>query len=45
MISKLTARDFEPSVLKAEGCVLVDFFVPWCRVCQMMFLVLQKVSL
>lgn len=39
-----TAADFGKVVLESEKPVLVDFWAPWCRPCQMMAPILDEVS-
>jgi thioredoxin 1 len=40
----IDANEFEQTVLKSELPVLVDFWAPWCRPCQMMAPILDQLA-
>ncbi|MBU6231188.1 MAG: thioredoxin [Patescibacteria group bacterium] len=41
---EISAPEFEKEVLKSDLPVLVDFWAPWCRPCQMMAPILDEIS-
>ena len=43
-IIEVTDADFEEKVLQANNPVLVDFWAPWCRPCQMLTPVLTELA-
>ena len=43
-VAEIKSSDFESSVLKAEGKVLVDFWAPWCGPCRMQGPILEKIA-
>lgn len=43
-IIELTDENFEKTVLKAEGPVLVDFWAEWCQPCRMVAPILESIS-
>ena len=43
-VIKLTSKNFEEEVLKAEGFVIVDFYADWCGPCKMMAPVMEEIA-
>lgn len=44
MASVFTDNNFEKEVLKSEVPVLVDFWAPWCRPCNMLSPTIESIS-
>ena len=43
-VVKLNSDNFEQTVLKADGTVVVDFYADWCGPCKMMSHVIDKMA-
>ena len=43
-IIHLSEKEFEQEVLQSNGLVLVDFWAPWCRPCQMIAPILDELA-
>ncbi len=41
---EVTDTSFEQEVLGAEGCVIVDFWAPWCKPCEAIAPVLEALA-
>lgn len=41
---QLNGTNFEESVLKGEGAVLVDFYADWCGPCQMLGPIIHEIA-
>ena len=41
---EFTDANFEDDVLKSEKVVLVDFWAPWCKPCQMVGPVIEEIA-
>ncbi len=44
MVTEITDQNFEDEVLKSNLPVVVDFWAPWCRPCQMIAPIAEKLS-
>ena len=41
---KITSKNFEEEVLKAEGPVIIDFYADWCGPCKMMSPIIDNIA-
>ena len=41
---EITDANFEDEVLRATGCVVVDFWAPWCKPCDAIEPVLEAIA-
>ena len=43
-VLKITSKNFEEEVLKAEGPVIIDFYADWCGPCKMMSPIIDNIA-
>lgn len=43
-VLKITSKNFEEEVLKAEGPVIIDFYADWCGPCKMMSPIIDSIA-
>lgn len=43
-VLKITSKNFEEEVLKAEAPVIIDFYADWCGPCKMMSPIIDSIA-